>query len=65
MIRIVFGKLVRPLSPRILPVYFAAFCLLLIYVFAYQKKKKKMIRIVRRGAWIRSILDGDEVNPMK
>ena len=26
-------------SPRILPVCYAAFCLLLIYVFTYRKKK--------------------------
>ena len=31
---------VRPSSPRILPVCYAALCLLLIYVFTYQKKKK-------------------------
>ena len=30
----------RPPSPHILPVCFVAFCLLLIYVFAYQKKKR-------------------------
>ena len=32
---------VRPSSPRILPVCYAAFCLLLIYVFTYHKKKKR------------------------
>ena len=29
---------VRPSSPRILPVCYAALCLLLIYVFTYRKK---------------------------
>ena len=42
----------RPSSPRILPVCYAALCLLLIYVFTYQKKKKKFVRsIVGSFSW--------------
>ena len=40
----------RPPSPRILPVCFAAFCLLLIYVFAYKKKNINILKLESKGA---------------
>ena len=36
-------------SPRILPVCYATFCLLLIYVFTYRKKKEKVLEEGRKG----------------
>ena len=46
---------VRPSSPRILPVCYAAFCLLLIYVFTYRKKIIKLSQSL-----VRNVLDYHE-----